>query len=69
MTAAVCDQDRVTAVARALLDLDGRKHEGPHVGAAIVEATRLALAFSVLRQLEPSPAPRKRRPARQSTEH
>lgn len=69
MTAAVTDQDRITAVARALLDFDGHSPTGVRLGAAIVEATRLCIAWAVLRQLEPPPAPRKRRSARHSTEH
>ncbi|RYB07268.1 hypothetical protein [Lichenibacterium ramalinae] len=69
MTATVTDQDRIHAVARALLDFDGHEPTGIRLGAAIVEATRMCVAWAVLRQLEPPPAPRKRRPVRQSTEH
>lgn len=64
---AITDQDRITAVARALLDFDGHEPTGPRLGAAICEATRMCVAWAVLRQLEPppaTPAPRKRHPAR-----
>ena len=68
MTAPVTDQDRILAVAHALLEFDGHEPTGSRMGAAVCEATRMCLAWSVLRQLEP-PAPAKRRSARQTTEH
>ena len=67
MNRPITDHDRILAVAHALLSLDGHEATGSRLGAAVCEATRYALAFSVLRQLEPPPAapkPRKRRPAR-----
>ena len=69
MTAPVTDQDRILAVAHALLEFDGHEPTGMRMSAAMLEATRMCLAWSVLRQLEPPPAPPKRRPARQTTEH
>ena len=68
MTADVTDQDRILSVAHALLEFDGHEPTGMRMSAAILEATRMCLAWSVLRQLEP-PAPPKRRSARRPVEH
>lgn len=58
----ITDQDRILAVARALLEFDGHALEGIRLSAAVVEATRHCLAFATLRALEPPPvAPIERR--------
>lgn len=69
MTAAVTDRDRITAVAHALLEFDGYEPTGIRLGAAVCEAGRLCIAWAVLRQLKPPPAPVKRHPARRPVEH